>query len=82
MSLPFSNQSELNLIVGKNLEALRKRTPFNKTEFLQVIGLGTNQKYPETYYNKIMRGEVGLNVFTLLIIQRTFTITIEELCTP
>ncbi len=79
MLLPYSSQIELNGVIGRNVEELRKQTPLTKTDFLHVIGLGAEHKYPETYYNKLARGEVGYSLFTLLLIKRTFDVTLDEL---
>ncbi len=75
----FPNQKELNVVIGRNVEALRQKTSFSKAEFLNIIGINKDMKFPETYYNKLARGEVGYSLFTLLIIRRTFTVTLDEL---
>lgn len=76
------DQKDLNRIIGQNLKSLQKSTGMTQKEFLEIIGTKGNHKYPAQYFQKISRGEVGINLFTLLIIQKTFTVTLEQLITP
>lgn len=75
-----TNQKSLNKIIGENIRSLQMKSPFTQKEFLEVIGF--NQKYPAQYFSRIVKGEVGMSLFNLLIIQKTFTVTLEQLVTP
>lgn len=74
-----SNQRELNKIIGLNIKNLQKSTGLTQAEFLEIIGF--NQKYPAQYFAKIAKGEIGVNLYTLLTIQRTFIVSLEDLIT-
>lgn len=74
------DQHHLNMIIGQNLHTLQKKTNLTQKEFLEMIGF--NQKYPAQYFSRISRGEVGVKLHTLLVIQKTFTVSLEQLITP
>lgn len=74
------DQNELNRIIGQNILNLQKTTKLTQKEFLEIIGF--DHKYPSQYFAKISRGEVGVKLHTLLVIQKTFTVTLEQLVTP
>lgn len=76
------DQKDLNKIIGRNVAALRKATKMSQKDFFEIIGLAVSHKYPSQYFSKLTRGEVGMSIYTLLIIQKTFTVTLEQLLTP
>lgn len=90
MRIPFQTNSnvipvhagskqELNKIIGRNVALLQKATGLTQAEFLEIIGF--KQKYPQSYFQKLARGEVGIHLYTLLIIQKTFQVSLEDLIT-
>lgn len=74
------DQHDLNKIIGANIRSLQKKTNLSQREFLEIIGF--DHKYANQYFAKLARGETGICLHTLLIIQKTFTVTLEQLVTP
>ena len=65
---------ELSITIGNNIKKIREQKGFNKMQMAKALGIGCDQIY------KWEGGVFAPSAYSLVLIAKTFSCSIDELC--